>query len=195
MPLITNDGPIHMSFGHFLNIHSQSYWVLSNSLYEINSTSSPNYLIYAILQILYKYFSVSISESIIQMLCIFGFIFSGYYLLKQINPEKTWLAIFLYPISLHQMFFLGTYNFSLSLAGFFLVLAFYFKLEKSPSWQTFWILVVCLYITYFTHAAGFLASIVALSFYLGTKIVLGVNRMALVDLVRSRKLQFMALLL
>ena len=174
-PFATNDGPIHLAFSHFLS-GSSPFDGLSSALYRRSEPIYTNLTVYLVMSTLLHVFSPAVVEACIQAACLVGPPMAAYFALRQIDRDKTWLALFIYPLSLHHLFFLGLYNFCFSVSGFFLVIGSFLWMQKSGSVWRILAPVAALYFTFLSHAAGLIAAVVAISTLTLASCVLGLRQ-------------------
>lgn len=156
-PFTTNDGPVHVAFSRFLSNAGQ----FSDLAFQVYRESGPiytNLTVYLVLSVLMQFLSPAMAEAAIQAVCLVGPAAAAYFALRQIGTAKTWLVLFIFPLSMHHLFFLGLYNFCFSITGFFLAIGSFLAMQKSPSTWRLLALVAALYATFFSHVAGFLAA-------------------------------------
>ncbi len=161
-PLATNDGPIHLSFADMLGHIGSANWPLQSQIYMSADTLQPNMAIYVILRSLLLVFSPDRAEAVLQALCLITPALAAWYMLRKINPENAWLALFALPLLANQLFFLGLYNFLFSLTGFFLAIGWYLDLRRHPALWRALALGLVLLLTLLSHAAGFIMATLAL---------------------------------
>jgi hypothetical protein len=171
-PLATNDGPVHLAFSHLILTAHQPDYPLQDQIYTIGLKVNPNLLVYLLMATLMRSFSPGVVESLVQILCLCGPILAAYFAISRINPKNAWLSIFVLPISLNQMFFLGLYNHCISTAAFFLAIGTYFWMSKSPSLPRALALSGTLILAFVCHASGFIMSMAGIGTLAGTAIVL-----------------------
>jgi hypothetical protein len=171
-PIATNDGPVHLAFSNLMVTLHQPGHPLQQKAYYISLGPYPNLTIYILLDSLIRVVPPDIAESVIQILSIVGPIAACYFALGMINPRNVWLAVFLLPLSLNQMFFLGLYNHCISIAAFFLAIATYYWMLKAPSFARAAAVSGLLILAFFSHASGFImafAGIATISAILATR--------------------------
>ncbi|MBO9514531.1 MAG: hypothetical protein J7549_10475 [Variovorax sp.] len=161
-PFVTNDGPVHVAFSDLLAHWQQPGRELQREAYDVGIRLDPNLLTYLLMAPLLKLGSAHLAESVVQALCLVGPVAAGWLALRTVNRDNAWLAIFLFPLSLNEMFFLGLYNYCLSTAMFFLAVAAAWHLQKAPSLPRAVLLGAALCATLLTHAAGFVAAFLGL---------------------------------
>ena len=175
-PLATNDGPVHLAFSHLILTSQQADYPLQHQMYTIALKLNPNLVAYLLMATLMRGFSPGVVESLVQILCLIGPILAAYFAISRINPKNAWLSIFVLPISLNQMFFLGLYNHCISTAAFFLAIGTYFWMSKSPSWLRALALFGSLMLTFLCHASGFIMSVAGIGMFTGAAILLSWRR-------------------
>ena len=171
-PFATNDGPVHMAFADLIaNFHDQGR-ELQRDAYRVDLRLTPNLLPYLLMALLIDLSSVRIAESVIQILCLLGPTVASWLALRTIRRENAWLAVFVFPLSLNQLFFLGLYNYCLSTALFFLVVASYWRLNevRSIAWSV--VLGASLTLILTTHAGGFVAAMSGVGALIAAHVVL-----------------------
>lgn len=162
-PIATNDGPVHVAFSNVLLTYHQADHPLQQQAYTLNLKPNPNLAVYFLMAALMRFLSPALAESIIQILCIAGPIAAGYFAFRTINPKSAWLSIFILPMTLNQMFFLGLYNHAIAMAAFFLVIGLYFRMAKAPSYGRAAALAGAFVLTFFCHASGFVMAYLGLT--------------------------------
>lgn len=120
-PFLTNGGPVHMSF-------ARMFWFgqfgpLQNAMYQIHYFLDPNLLIYILSGPLMYLTNFDFAESFLQIICTFGMPLAGLVVMRAVGSTAITSTNILVSLSLHQMFFLGLYNYSISIAIALLALA------------------------------------------------------------------------
>lgn len=172
-PILTNDGAVHVSMSNLLNALSSPDHELENKIYRLNVQINPNLITYLLISGLLLVVSPPVAESLIQALCILLPVAAGYFALSTINPRNAWLAIFILPLSLNRMFFLGLYSHCISIAVFFLAIGIYFRLQRKMSSLLMLLLGATLTLAFFCHASGFIMSVCGLGTMTAIKIWAG----------------------
>jgi hypothetical protein len=160
-PFATNDGPVHLAFSHLILTLHQNDFPLQHLAYLVQLKPNPNLAVYLLMAALMRIFTPAVTESLIQLCCLIAPMLAAYFAIGRINPRNVWLSVFVLPISLSQMFFLGLYNHCISTAAFFLVIGTYFWMCKSPSWLRALALSGTLLLAFMCHASGFIMSVAA----------------------------------
>lgn len=194
-PFATNDGPVHVAFAQIIANHGAADWPLQSEAYSIDLRPTPNLISYFILLPLMKLVSAAAAESILQAICILGPVLAGWFAIRTLDAKNEFLAVALFPFALNQMFFLGLYNYSLSIAAFFLALALYLRLDAAPGLGRAAALAAGLLLAFFCHAAGFIMAVAGIASMAGAKIAVGLARgQPLAGLLRAQRHVLLALL-
>lgn len=161
----TNDGPVHVAMTIVLDKLGQPGYELTNTFFRSNVGPEPNWVTYWILDALLKLFSPHISEKILQSLVLISVPLAGRYALSFRGPQ-TWLSLAVFPFTFNQMFFLGLYNFTASLALFFVFMGLILR-SVGPAHHRgalHWLAITtCLVLLYFSHAMAYATTMVALA--------------------------------
>ena len=191
----TNDGPVHVAFAHVLLTWGQAGNPLQHAAYVLHLRANPNVAVYLLMVVFMRVFSPEMTESIVQALSVVGPVFMAWFALRMANKENDWLAIFLIPLSLNQMFFLGLYSFCSSIAAFFLTIGIFFWLQKAPSWRRAGALGGSLIAAYFCHAGGFVMAWMGVASLSGVLVLLDWRRFGqLLKALRGQRHALCALL-
>jgi hypothetical protein len=170
-PLATSDGPAHVAFANLIATLGQPGHELQQRAYALNFRPNPNLLMYLVMAGLLHVLPAGLTESIVQVFCILGPAAAAWLAIRQINRENAWLAVFVLPLSLNQLFFYGMYNQCAATGAFFLVLAAYFWLVSAPSWRRAVVLAGALVLTFVCHASGFIMAMIGLTAMAGVSLV------------------------
>jgi hypothetical protein len=168
-PILTSDGPAHLSMAYFMTRAGDPAWPMLNRLYELNLSPSPNALGHLIMAGLMLILPPLVSEQITQMLCLLSVPLAARLLLRRVTPKAGWIALFFFPVALQRMFFLGLYNYCLSVTGCILCIWAYLRLRERTSMANGATLAALLFATLACQASGWLEAIV------------GIGAMALAD--------------
>lgn len=197
-PAATNDGPAHLAFSNLLATMRQPNHPLQQQAYSISLRPNPNLAVYLLMAAMLRVFSPATVESIVQILCLIGPITACWFAIRMIDPEaarNVWLAVFILPLTLNQMFFLGLYNHCISMAVFFLVVGTYFWMIKSPSFVRALALAACLVLTFLCHASGFIMAFAGVTVLSGTSFTFSLLRdRRLIAALRQQRYALTALL-
>jgi len=129
-PVLTNDGPSHLSMAHVMRIAGDSSAPMLNRLYEINPGFVPNALGHHLLSAFMLVLPPLAAETALQILVLAALPLAAWPTLRRCGQGAGWLALFFFPIALQRLFFLGLYNFCLSLTGVMLCILAYLRLRE-----------------------------------------------------------------
>jgi hypothetical protein len=168
-PVLTSDGPAHVAMAHFLTQIGNPDWPVLNRLFEVNPRLSPNALGHFLLAGLMLMFSPLVAEQIVQAICVLSIPLVARLTLRRLAPDAGWIALFFFPVALQRMFYLGLYNYCLSLSGCILCIWAFLRLRDKSSVTNAMALAAILLVTLACQASGWMEAVVA------------VGTMALVD--------------
>lgn len=161
-PVLTSDGPAHVSLAHFLRHAGDPAWPQLNRLLEANPVPTPNAFGHLVLAGLMFVLTPLHAELALQAACLLGTPLAARLLLRKIAPEAAWLALFFFPVALQKLFHLGLYNFSLSVVGFLLSLWAWLRLRERPGAGRAMVLSAMLLLTLACQASGWTAALAAM---------------------------------
>jgi hypothetical protein len=113
-PFATNDGPVHMSF-------ARMFWFgfagpLQSHLYVLKRELDPNLIGYLIAGPMIPVVGSDWAETILQAVCLVSLPLSGWFVVRALGATNVaWVPVMV-AMSLNEMFFLGLYNYSISLS-------------------------------------------------------------------------------
>ena len=161
-PILTSDGPGHVSMANFMVHAGDPAWPMLNRLYEFNPVPSPNALGDFLLAGLMEIVSPLTAERVVQVLCVISIPLAARLTLRRLDPDSGWIALFFFPVALERMFFLGLYNYCLSVTGCILCIWAYLRLRARVSVGNAAVLTALLLLTLACQAAGWLEAVLAL---------------------------------
>jgi hypothetical protein len=194
-PFTTQDGPVHVAFGNFLILDRDAHPLLFQH-YRANNTLNPNSFVYVPISLLLTAFSPALTESLVQVFCTLGVVTSAWFALRQISAgsDTTWLTLLVFPMALSRLFFYGLYNFCFSVAGFFLVIGSFLRLQRSVTLWRVLAVVSALYFAFLAHAGGFLAAVLAISVLILVQAVRSLRaRESLSAIIRAQRINLLVL--
>lgn len=130
-PILTNDGPAHLSMASFLRLAGEPSAPMLNRLYEPNPAMAPNALGHYLLAGFLWLLPPLRAEQALQVVILAGIPLAARLALRRIRQDAAWLALFFFPVALQRLFFAGLYNFCLSLIGFLLCVWAYLRLREA----------------------------------------------------------------
>jgi len=161
---LSNDGPCHLYnskliLDFVLGNHTDFY----SEYYKLNSHAEPNWFSHASLALLLFFLPAFLAEKILLTAYVLLFAFSFRFLIRQINPQSTFLIFPALLFVYHFVFQMGFWNFSFSIAFFFLVIAFWMKFENQWTTRRLLLLSVLLTTLYFMHPVGLMLTIFSIA--------------------------------
>jgi hypothetical protein len=160
-PLLLSDGPSHVGMASFMLHAHDPAWPLQARVYELNPRVSPNFGGDLILAGLMKLLPPLAAEQALQAICVLSLPLAGLAVLRRISPAAGVLAVFFIPLAFQRLFFLGLYNFSLSMTGCLLAIWGYLFLRTRFSLARGMPLALILVATLACHPAGWMEAVIA----------------------------------
>jgi hypothetical protein len=156
-PFATNDGPVHMSF-------ARMFWFglagpLQTHLYMINRELDPNLLGYLIAGPAIAIVGADWAEIILQAICLISLPLAGWFVMSTLRSgNMAWVGV-MAAMSLNEMFFLGLYNYSLSLSAGLLAFGMLVRAEREGGywWAGFGAALV---IAFLSHPGGLILGVI-----------------------------------
>src|SRR5262249_39313210 len=151
-PLLTNDGPVHMSFARLASGAPQP-GSLQADVYRTQWQFGQSLLVYLIAGPLIPLIGPGATEALVQWLCVAGGVAAAMWACGNVRRGSAWLGLLSFPLFLNQMLFLGLYSFNLSLGGFLLCVGIALRCVRQPGLGSAALLLAGLLLTSVTHAA------------------------------------------
>lgn len=192
-PMATSDGPVHVAFANLIATLGRPEHELQRHAYALTLRPNPNLLIYLVMATLLRVAPPGLTESLVQVLCVVGPVSAAYLALRQINPANTWLAVFVLPLSLNQMFFFGLYNHCCATGAFFLAIAAYLWMNRAPSFRRALVLAGALILTFFCHASGFIMAMAGVGTMTAMNLVTTTRRERVFEVFSAQRHAFAAM--
>jgi len=148
--IVTHDGPAHIyNSGLIIRIIQGDQDVLS--FMTLKPFPDPNWIGHFLLAILQLIFSPNVAERILQGLYIISLPVAFKWMLHKTSRNNEWMALLALPFVLTNFFFLGVYNFILSVAFLFMALAYLFPVWNRRSPRKYFGLFFFSLLLYFSH--------------------------------------------
>lgn len=160
---LTLDGPAHLYNAKLVLQVLFEKNELLNYFYDFNTYPEPNLTGHVLMELLLTVFPPWLSEKTIQLIYIFGFPLSFYYLLKGLNKDLGFKYIYFFPFIYAFTFVIGFYNYCLSLILFFICLSLWNSYLKNQTSNRIFALALCLLLLYFSHALVFLFCVLTIT--------------------------------
>jgi hypothetical protein len=155
-PFATNDGPIHMSFARMFVLGPAG--ALQQLFYVSNITLNPNLLAYCIAGPLIALIGSDGAEMILQLLCIVSLPLAGWFAISAIGQRGLLWPVVMAGFAFNEMFFLGLYNYSLSLSAGLVGFALCVNATRHGGW--WWLgFSAALAGTFLAHAGGLIMAV------------------------------------
>ncbi len=168
-PILTNDGPAHLSMAHFMLRAGDPTAPMLNQVYQLNPAISPNVLGHILLSSLVRILPPLVAEQVFQLACLTSIPIAARLVLRKLSPDAGWVALFFFPVALQRLFYLGLYNFSLSLTFSLLCIWAYLRLRDRISATNFGVLAALLLLAMASQASGWIAAAMAITTMAGVE--------------------------
>ena len=142
----TSDGPSHLYNSWILRELIAGENDAVSRYYAIDWRPHPNWIGHALLAILMSVVPPAVAEKILFSGIVLLFLFS-IWIYCQGRPH----ALFAFPFAYNQFLQFGFYNYSISIALFFLILAVWWRRRDRPDAKTIAIVALLLLLCYFSH--------------------------------------------
>lgn len=132
--LPTLDGPCHVYNAQVILQHgNRAEFPRFAGHYRIDWRPIPNWFGQAVLALLMAVFEPRIAEKILVSGYVILFPVAARYAAGSVDADRKWLGFLAFPLIYHQLFQLGFYNFSYSLAFWLLAVGFWWRRRESPT--------------------------------------------------------------
>lgn len=156
-PFGTNDGPAHMGFSRLFVDGPAG--PLQDSVYQVSHAVRPNMLIYILAGPGIGPLGPDMTERAVQLLLLLGLPLAGWFMASAFGRSGPLVALLLFTLAFNQMFFLGLYNFALSLVFCLLAFGCAVRADRQGGW--WWAgFGAALLLALLAHAGGFIIALV-----------------------------------
>ena len=132
--LPTVDGPCHVYNAQVILQHgNRAEFPRFAGHYRIDWRPLPNWFGQAVLALLMAVFEPRIAEKILVSGYVILLPLAARYAAGSVDPDRKWLGFLVFPLIYHQLFQLGFYNFSYSLAFWLLAVGYWWRRRDSPT--------------------------------------------------------------
>jgi len=147
----SDDGASHVYNAIVMRDYNRPDRAIFREYYVRNSSPNPNWFSHLALAVLSSVFSPSIAEKILVSGYVVLFPFAVRYALGAISPANRWLAVLSLPFVYNFLFQKGFYNFSYSLAVYFLLVGYWLRHNERPNaWNVVGLALLSV-LLYFCH--------------------------------------------
>lgn len=132
--LPTVDGPCHTYNSWVIRQHGNTAeFPLFGEQYVLDWRPLPNWLSHAVLALLMLVFDPRIAEKILVSGYVVLLPVAARYAAGSVDPERKWLGSLAFPLLYNQLFQLGFYNFSYSLALWLFAIGYWWRRRANPN--------------------------------------------------------------
>ena len=167
-PFATNDGPVHMSF-------ARMFWFgfagpLQSHLYVVKRELDPNLIGYFLAGPMIPVIGSDWAETILQAVCLVSLPLAGWFVVRALGATNVaWVPVMV-AMSLNEMFFLGLYNYSISLSVGLLSFGMLIFAERGGAF--WWVgFSAVLAVAFLAHAGGLILGVTFATAWLFPRLV------------------------
>jgi hypothetical protein len=148
----TLDGAAHLYNSQLINSLLWEKDSLLNAFFKFNEEPVPNWTGHAVLSVFNFFLAAFIAEKLLLLLYMIGLPLSFRGLINTISPRNKLFSYLIFPFTYSYVFFLGFYNFSISIVFLLITINYWMKQEYNPfKIQNILILFTLITLIYFSH--------------------------------------------
>ncbi len=152
---LTQDGPSHLYNAFvFKDLICHPHSVFAN-YFEINKVPNPNWLVTVFYSLFMMVFPAFVAEKIFLVIYVLFLPLSFRFLIRQINPNSSFIALLIFPLIYNITLYLGFFNFCFSIILFFYATGYWLKYQGLISIKRFFVFLFLVTLTYFSHPVSF----------------------------------------
>jgi hypothetical protein len=157
------DSPLHLHMADVMAKYGQpGYEILSQYLVP-NQMTEPNLAAYYLLMLFASFTNLYVAEKLLMTLYAVLLCCSARYAVRAVNPQAPVLSLLFIPTAFTLFIHMGLYNFSLSIALFIFVYAFWFKRRSALTPWSLGVLAALSLVLVLVHLLGFAMLVVAIA--------------------------------
>jgi hypothetical protein len=161
--LPTVDGPCHVYNAQVILQHgNRAEYPRFAGHYWIDWRPIPNWFGQAVLALLMSVFEPHIAEKILVSGYVILLPVAARYAAGSVDPDRRWLGFLIFPLIYHQLFQLGFYNFSYSLAFWLLAVGFWWRRRESPTLRFAVAINLLLLLCWFCHIVSLAVTLLSI---------------------------------
>jgi hypothetical protein len=153
------DGPSHIYNAKLLQYLLSGNKFIS-TYFKLNRVPVPNLLDHFLLALLYFIMPVFMAQKVLLSICVVGMATGFRAIVKYYNPGNTMLSAFVIPLTQSFLFYIGFYNFCLSIACLLWAYHYFIKhfsnINNARSITRVIVMIVLLILNYFANELSFL---------------------------------------
>jgi hypothetical protein len=162
----TQDGPSHLKNAWMLKDMILDAHSVFHQYFVINNTPNPNWFLHLFYALLMMIVPAFVAEKIFLVLYVIFLPLSFRYLVRQINPGNSFIALLIFPLIYNISFYYGFYNFCISIIFYFYAIGYWLKHKGLFNFRTGSIFLLLITLTFFSHPISFFMEGMTLGFLL-----------------------------
>lgn len=171
----TLDGPAHLYNSELIHEMLKGN-ELMKSMLRFNSEPVPNWSGHFILTLFNSFLPAWIAEKILLVFYLTALPLSFRQLVKAVSPGNEMLSFLVFPFTYNFLFFLGFYNFCLSIIFLLFALAYWVKHKERPGIRTCVVMLLLVLLTYFSHVFVFITLLLSLGVITAWQLALDLSK-------------------
>ena len=160
----TQDGPSHLKNALMLKDMVLNHHSIYSNYFYINTAPNPNWLLHIFYAVLLIFLPAFLAEKLFLIAYVLIIPISFRFLVKQINPNNTFISILIFPFIYNVAFYYGFFNFCISIAFFFYCIGYWIKHKGLFNIRQQFVFLVLVLVTFLSHPVSFFMEILVLGF-------------------------------
>jgi hypothetical protein len=174
MPVFpSQDGPVHLYYADVLTRLWQGTDAYGG-FFTIQRLAPPYALATYLLAVLYVLVPAILAEKILISLYVLAFCLGFRWLTHSVNSRSHVASLLAFPFVLHNLLFLGFYNYSFGIAATFFVCGFWLRYHDDLTWRRSAVFAAAALVLLFTHPVTLAVTLMFLAVHLGCSAMLTV---------------------
>jgi len=162
----TYDGPSHLYNARLIAELLKSNNKVINTFFAFNFDFQSNLLGHFLLAFSSFFMPMYVAEKILMCIYLIGLPISFRLLINYINKENIILSYLIFPLTYSFIFFMGFYNFNLSIVFLLITIGIFYKYKKNLNNKNFLLICFLLILTYLSHLLNFLLAVSIIAAYI-----------------------------
>ena len=158
----TQDGPGHLAVANVLRAIDRPEGAALRDYYVANDRALPNVFIYAVLAQGLGFLPLPVAEKVLLSAYVLGLPLAALYALRGVRPDAGFLATLVVPFTYGFLFWMGFYNFCVSLVAFLVAVGFWLRHGERPGLGRMFVLAALLLWTAFCHPVSVVMAVLAI---------------------------------
>src|SRR6185437_6922067 len=162
----TQDGPSHLKNARMLHdmlLHPGSVF---HQYFNINPVPNPNWIVHVVYVIFLTFLHPFLAEKLFLALYVAFLPLSFRYLVRQINPNNSFISLLIFPLIYNITFYFGFLNFCVSIIFYIYALGYWLKYKGIFSAKKQIVFLLLISVLFFSHPISFVMAGMSIGFVL-----------------------------